>query len=160
MVNWSMPGAPRLRRTCSHACCKARTASSSSTPTSGVGLATRALTGPPSNLRTDEAAALPITGGCVVHPARSVLRPPPTPCWPPSPSRSPGYRTPRSGELRSRRASEGLPSSHHHLIAVGTALAGGPPHRSQRALLTHWAPALGTNAKTHVGEGMHHAGGW
>ena len=46
------------------------------------GLAARALTGPPSNLRTDEAAALPITGGCVVHPARSVLRPPPTPCWP------------------------------------------------------------------------------
>src|SRR5215216_990292 len=45
------------------------------------------------------------------------------------------------------------------LIAVGTALAGGPPHRSQRALLTHWAPALGTNAKTHVGEGMRHAGG-
>src|SRR5205809_13256 len=29
------------------------------------------------------------------------------------------------------------------VIAVGTALAGGPPHRSQRALLTHWAPALG-----------------
>src|SRR5215207_4200305 len=45
------------------------------------------------------------------------------------------------------------------VIAVGTALAGGPPHRSQRALLTHWAPALGTNAKTHVGEGMRHAGG-
>jgi hypothetical protein len=34
------------------------------------------------SLHTDEAAALPITGGCVVHPARAVLRPPPTPCWP------------------------------------------------------------------------------
>src|SRR5215216_2348761 len=45
------------------------------------------------------------------------------------------------------------------VIAVGTALAGGPPHRSQRALLTHWAPALGTNAKARVGKGMHHAGG-
>src|SRR5262249_48621626 len=44
------------------------------------------------------------------------------------------------------------------LIAVGTALAGGPPRRSQRALLTHWAPASGTNAEAHVGEGMHHAG--
>jgi hypothetical protein len=44
-------------------------------------------------------------------------------------------------------------------IAVGTALAGGPPHRSQRALLTHWAPALGISAKAHVGKGMHHAGG-
>ena len=31
------------------------------------------------NLRADEAAALPITGGYVVRPARSVLRPPPTP---------------------------------------------------------------------------------
>jgi hypothetical protein len=68
-VNWSMPGAQRLRRTSPHArcrtslretlsysawnrrpgsalaarysaCCKARTASSSSTPTPGVGLAT------------------------------------------------------------------------------------------------------------------------
>jgi hypothetical protein len=27
-------------------------------------------------------------------------------------------------------------------IAVGTALAGGPLRRSQRALLTHWAPVL------------------
>jgi hypothetical protein len=32
------------------------------------------------SLHADEAAALPITGGCVVRPARSVLRPPPTPC--------------------------------------------------------------------------------
>src|SRR6478672_1920587 len=28
-------------------------------------------------------------------------------------------------------------------IAVGTALTGGPPRRSQRAGLPHWAPALG-----------------
>jgi hypothetical protein len=28
-------------------------------------------------------------------------------------------------------------------MAVGTALTGGPPHRSQRAGLPHWAPALG-----------------
>ena len=28
-------------------------------------------------------------------------------------------------------------------VAVGTALAGGPPHRSQRAGLPHWAPTLG-----------------
>jgi hypothetical protein len=32
-------------------------------------------------------------------------------------------------------------------VAVGTALAGGPPRRSQRARLTHWAPALGHNVK-------------
>jgi transposase len=35
-------------------------------------------------------------------------------------------------------------------IAVGTALAGGPPHRSQRALLTHWAPALGGGVEARV----------
>ena len=45
-------------------------------------------------------------------------------------------------------------------IAVGTARAGGPPHRSQRALLTHWAPALGGGAKAHFGKGMHDTGGW
>src|SRR5215471_17261255 len=28
-------------------------------------------------------------------------------------------------------------------VAVGTALTGGPPHRSQRAGLPHWAPTLG-----------------
>ena len=45
-------------------------------------------------------------------------------------------------------------------VAVGTALAGGPPHRSQRAGLPHWAPALGSGVEAHVREGMHHAGGW
>jgi hypothetical protein len=30
-------------------------------------------------------------------------------------------------------------------VAVGTALAGGPPHRSQHAELPHWAPASGHN---------------
>ena len=39
-------------------------------------------------------------------------------------------------------------------IAVGTALTGGPPRRSQRALLTHWAPALGADVKACVGEGV------
>ena len=28
-------------------------------------------------------------------------------------------------------------------VAVGTALAGGPPRRSQRAELPHWAPTMG-----------------
>src|ERR1039458_8902841 len=49
---------------------------------------------------------------------------------------------------------------HLHGIAVGTALAGGPPRRSQRALLTHWAPALGLGVEPLAWEGMHHAGGW
>ena len=37
---------------------------------------------PRQTLRTDEAAALPITGGYVVRPAQPVLRPPPTPTRP------------------------------------------------------------------------------
>jgi hypothetical protein len=46
-------------------------------------LALRALTGPLLHLtRTDEAAALPITAGCVVRSAQAVLRPPPTPTRP------------------------------------------------------------------------------
>ena len=45
------------------------------------------------------------------------------------------------------------------LIAVGTAVANGPPRRSQRALLTHWAPALGSGVEARFGPGMLHAGG-
>ena len=45
-------------------------------------------------------------------------------------------------------------------IAVGTALSGGPPRRSQRARLTHWAPALGSGGEPRVGPGVHDAGGW
>src|SRR5450755_2588009 len=44
-------------------------------------------------------------------------------------------------------------------IAVGTALAGGPPRRSQRALLAHWAPASGTGVESDVRPGMRDAGG-
>jgi hypothetical protein len=51
-------------------------------------------------------------------------------------------------------------SAFRILIAVGTALAGGPPRRSQRALLTHWAPALGASVEALFGEGVLHAGGW
>ena len=48
-----------------------------------AGLALLALTGPLLHLtRTDEAAALPITGGSAVRPAQPVLRPPPTPTRP------------------------------------------------------------------------------
>src|SRR6266436_728392 len=43
-------------------------------------------------------------------------------------------------------------------IAVGTALAGGPPHRSQRAGLPHWAPASDTNVEARFGIGMQDAG--
>src|SRR6266487_7005964 len=45
------------------------------------------------------------------------------------------------------------------IIAVGTVLAGGPPRRSQRALLTHWAPDLGASVESLVGPGMCDAGG-
>ena len=36
-------------------------------------------------------------------------------------------------------------------FAVGTALTGGPPHRSQRVLLTHWAPTSGHDAQSLFG---------
>src|ERR1035437_3732873 len=39
-----------------------------------------------------------------------------------------------------------------HGIAVGTALAGGPPRRSQRAGLPHWAPAMSIWRRTAVRE--------
>ncbi|MCA1602849.1 MAG: hypothetical protein LC776_14865, partial [Acidobacteria bacterium] len=39
-------------------------------------------------------------------------------------------------------------------VAVGTALTGGPPHRSQRAELPHWAPASGSGSEAHFREGM------
>ena len=129
MVTWSMPGAPRLRRTCAHArcktslreslsysawnrrpgsalaarysaCCKARTASRSSgfsTPT-GVGLATTG-THRPSLPACAQTKQRPFPSPAVVLSVRldryyGRLRRPAG--WP-SPSRSPGYRTPRSG---------------------------------------------------------------
>ena len=54
----------------------------------------------------------------------------------------PGRLTParvRRG-FRNIRAKTTCPAG---AVAVGTALAGGPPHRSQRAGLPHWAPTLG-----------------
>ena len=45
-------------------------------------------------------------------------------------------------------------------IAVGTALSGGPPHRSPRALLTLWAPALGASVEARVWEGVHDTDLW
>jgi hypothetical protein len=50
------------------------------------------------------------------------------------------------------------------LVAVGTALhrggSGCPPHRSQRALLTHWAPRSGSGVESHAGPGVHDPGRW
>src|SRR4051812_12848328 len=45
-------------------------------------------------------------------------------------------------------------------MAVGTALAGGPPHRSQRAGLPHWAPASGLGVEALRGVGVHDPDGW
>lgn len=36
------------------------------------------------------------------------------------------------------------------MVAVGTQVALRPPHRSQRALLTHWAPTSGSNVQAQV----------
>ena len=46
------------------------------------------------------------------------------------------------------------------MIAVGTDVAAGPPHRSQRALLTHWAPASGIGVEPSIREGVQHTGRW
>src|SRR5664279_2694871 len=43
-------------------------------------------------------------------------------------------------------------------VAVGTALADGPPHRSQRAELPHWAPASGSGGEGDARVGAHDAG--
>ena len=40
------------------------------------------------------------------------------------------------------------------MLAVGTAVAGGPPRRSQRAGLPHWAPPLGASVETGGRPGM------
>ena len=44
-------------------------------------------------------------------------------------------------------------------VAVGTAIARRPPHRSQRAALPHWAPTSGHDAKPHIREWMSQARG-
>ena len=45
-------------------------------------------------------------------------------------------------------------------IAVGTAVAGGPPRGSQRARLTHWALALGFGGEAVIGPGVQDAWWW
>src|ERR1035437_3321124 len=45
-------------------------------------------------------------------------------------------------------------------VAVGTACAGGPPHRSQRAGLPHWAPASGASVEARFRVGVQDLGRW
>src|SRR3982074_2251465 len=47
----------------------------------------------------------------------------------------------------------------YKFVAVGTAIARRPPHRSQRAALPHWAPTSGHDAKPHIREWMSQARG-
>ena len=49
---------------------------------------------------------------------------------------------------------------HHCCVAVGTALSGGPPRRSQRAELPHWAPTLGDDAQAVFRIRMADTGRW
>jgi hypothetical protein len=49
--------------------------------------------------------------------------------------------------------------SSYKFVAVGTAIARRPPHRSQRAALPHWAPTSGHDTKPHIGEWMSQARG-
>ena len=50
----------------------------------------------------------------------------------------------------------GLPQNG--AVAASTAVASVPPRRSQRALLTHWAPALGASVESHARPRMHDPG--
>ena len=59
----------------------------------------------------------------------------------PAPRHDVGKTHPKTGSEAKRRASEAQ-------VAVGTALAGGPPRRSQRAGLPHWAPVMSTWQRT------------
>ena len=45
-----------------------------------------------------------------------------------------------------------------YAVAVGTALTGGPPHRSPHAELPHGAPASGSGGEAHLREWMRRAG--
>ena len=63
---------------------------------------------------------------------------------PPANTPTPAHQTPP----RLRLGGVVLGRTHSYAVAVGTALSGGPPHRSQRAELPHWAPALGCDAQT------------
>ena len=68
-------------------------------------------------------------------------RPPQTPQTPTKPTRTDSL-TPNPGH------------DHPESVAVGTAVAGRPPHRSQRAELPHWAPALGDGGESLLGPGV------
>jgi hypothetical protein len=59
-----------------------------------------------------------------------------------------------------RELDPGALALHHAVVAVGTALEGGPPLRSQRAGLPHWAPASGSDGQALGRERVHHAGWW
>src|SRR6266511_6268003 len=70
----------------------------------------------------------------------------------------PGRRASQPEGWRVRPWPGGREGDHGGPIPVGTALAGGPPDRSQRAELPHWAPALGPGGEAHAGIGVHDAG--
>src|SRR5262245_20790510 len=66
---------------------------------------------------------------------------------------SPSVAATEKRSARAQRARTGV-------VAVGTALTSGPPHRSQRAELPHWAPVSGFGGEAYVRVGMHHTSLW
>jgi hypothetical protein len=157
-VMWSMPAAPRLRRTCSHAlsntslrktlsnsagnrlvgsaltarysaCCKARTLSP---PTAArVDLAVTALTSPSfaSRARTKQ-RPFPHRRLCC-RSVRPVLRPPPTPSrhTRPLPGSTPVIGRRCPRQPTARFGHRGPPSSRHHLLNVPRPPTPGSPSR-------------------------------
>lgn len=53
-----------------------------------------------------------------------------------------------------------VPYARRHRDDPRLVSSGRPPHRSQRALLTHWAPTSGSDVKALVRPRMHDADGW
>ena len=66
------------------------------------------------------------------------------------------FATPSLGGTCTRETYRFVPAH----FAVGTALTGGPPHRSQRALLTHWAPTSGHDAQSLFGVRVQNTNRW
>lgn len=121
------------------ACCKARTGSLMD-PTAAELADMTALTGPHSFTVTahERSSGPSLTGGYAVHPARSVLRPPPTPH--PAPDPLPGS-TPVIGPGRPRppqsaSTGKGLPSSRRHCSCVPRPLRRGVPRGCASRLFT------------------------
>ena len=71
-----------------------------------------------------------------------------------------GYGDPKARDREQVRSDVANELFSAEAFAVGTALTGDPPHRSQRALLTHWAPTSGHDAQSLFGVRVQNTNRW